>query len=80
VLVELGDVRRSRPTIAAEARNRVSSPSISTSRKITGRQHRMTANATAPATSPTARIEWVLPALLQKSLAELSQAVRWPAR
>ena len=75
----LGTSGRGRLTTAAIVRKAASSPNMTTARKITGRQRRVTARNTTQLTTPTMRMSWVAPRLLPIRLQWFSADVRCAA-
>src|SRR5690242_2536936 len=75
----LGTSGRGRLTTAAIVRKAASSPNMTTARKTTGRQRRVTARNTTQLTTPTMRMSWVAPRLLPIWLQWFSADVRCAA-
>jgi len=75
----LGTSGRGRLTTAAIVRKAASSPNMTTARKTTGRQRRVTARNTTQLTTPTMRMSWVAPRLLPIRLQWFSADVRCAA-
>jgi hypothetical protein len=70
---------RGRSTAAWLVRNRVSSPTITSATKSTGRQRRQNARISGQNTREISRIAWVSPALLAQKLTSSSGGVRCAA-